>query len=95
MAIACVKKDKTLLGVQFNKEPVVIGAFSLNNSFYILKKGLFFCLAIAPHHITLFSRLLVRSVGRAPVSRVGGRGFKTQPDQHLRSLNIEKEVLPL
>ena len=37
-------------------------------------------------HYNLFNRRLVSSVGRAPVCRAGGRGFKL-PDQHSGSLN--------
>ena len=33
------------------------------------------------------NRRLVSSVGRAPVCRAGGRGFKPRPDQHSGSLN--------
>ena len=36
-------------------------------------------------------RRLVSSVGRAPVCRVGGRGFKPRPDQHSGSLNNWEE----
>ena len=39
----------------------------------------------------LFDRRLVSSVGRAPVCRAGGCGFKPQPNQHSGSLNNWEE----
>ena len=37
--------------------------------------------------IESFDRRPVSSVGRVPDYRAGGRGFKSQPDQHSGSLN--------
>ena len=42
-------------------------------------------------HININNRRLVSSVGRAPVCKAGGHGFKPRPDQHLGSLNNRKE----